>query len=192
MQFARGISREFSGLESIHVPASVEILREKCFSGLDHLSSLTFEPGSKLREIENFAFANCRSLKSISLPASLAVIAVQSLTRCSIERIVIDEANPHYFVSGDFLVAFDGMRLIRCFGHSESVIVGGNIESLGSLCFSECKSLVTISFESDSRLSIFGESAFSHCSALESICIPAQVGRISIYSVLIAALHWRK
>jgi hypothetical protein len=150
-----------------------------CFAGLTHLSSLTFESGSRLREIGDSAFADCHSLKSISLPASLAVVSGLSFAESSIERVVVDESNPHYFISGDFLVGFEGMILIRYFGHSESVIIERNIGSIGRSCFRECRSLESIVFESDSRLSILGECAFSECRSLKSICIPAQVERIS-------------
>jgi hypothetical protein len=162
-------------IESISVPASVEVLRQKCFAGLTHLSSLSFESGSKLRAIEKLAFENCRSLKSISLPSSLKLISGASFANSSIERIVIDESNSHYFVSGDFLVAFDGMTVIRYFGHSETVIIVRDIEALDEGSFSGCKSLVTVAFEEDSRLTRLGVSAFSQCSALKSICIPIQV-----------------
>jgi hypothetical protein len=160
------------------VPASVEVLRENCFVDLIHLSSLRFEPGSNLREIEDSVFSNCQSLKSISLPASLAAISGLSLAGSCIETVVVDELNPHYFVSGDFLVAFDGMTLIRYFGHSDNLMIGREIEALGEFCFSEFGSLVTVAFESDSRLTRFDRSAFSRCSALASICIPVQVQHI--------------
>jgi hypothetical protein len=104
---------------------------------------------------------------------------IHSFAGSLIETLVIDESNPHYFMSHAFLVAFEGMRLIRCFGHSQNVIIRRNIETLGEFCFSACKSLVGIAFEPDSRVTIFGECAFSECSALKSICIPAQVERIS-------------
>jgi hypothetical protein len=165
-------------VESISVPASLEVVPARCFAYLIHLSSLTFEPGSKLREIQDSAFANCTSLQSISLPASLAVISGASFAESHIKSVVIDESNPHYFVSGDFLLAFDGMKLIRYFGHSDSVTIGREIGAIGKSCFADSKSLVTVAFEENSRLTEFGETAFSDCSALSSICIPAQVEHI--------------
>jgi hypothetical protein len=57
-----------SSLESICVPASVEVLCHHCFSQIDGLSSVTFEPGSKLREIQDCVFSVCPSLKTLFLP----------------------------------------------------------------------------------------------------------------------------
>jgi hypothetical protein len=107
---------------------------------------------------------------------------MKSFVGSSFENVVIDESNPHYFVSGDFIVAFDGMRLIRYFGHSENVIICREIQAVGGYCFHQCNSVATVAFEPDSQLTIFGECAFSHCSALKSIRISAQVERISAYS----------
>jgi hypothetical protein len=178
MQFGKRTWFSSSSLESISVPASVEVLCARCFAGLDHLSSLTFEPGSKLRAIEGSVFSDCPSLESISLPPSLAVISGLLFAESSIERVIVDESNPHYFVSDDFLVAFEGMRLIRYFGHSETVTIGRDIEALGKFSFGGSRSLVTVAFEADSRLTGFDMSAFSSCSALTSICIPAEVDYI--------------
>jgi hypothetical protein len=119
------------------------------------------------------------SLKSISLPASLSVISGISFAGSWIETVLVDESNPHYFVSGDFLVAFDGMRLIRYFGHSETVSIDRSFEAIGRSCFADNRCLLTIAFEADSRLTQFGVCAFSQCSALTSICVPAQVEHIS-------------
>jgi hypothetical protein len=178
LEFGRKACSTCRSLESISVPASVEVLGEYCFAGLTHLSSLTFEPGSKLRAIEHFAFSSCFSLRSISLPASLAVINGLSFDDSAIEKVFIDESNPHYFVSGDFVVTFDGKTLIRYFGHSKNVIIGRDIETLGEGSFTRCKSVVRVAFEADSRLRQFGEYAFSECQALTSICIPAQTEHI--------------
>jgi hypothetical protein len=67
-------------LKSLCVPPSVECIASHCFSDWDEgafvtscclLESLTFEPRSKLREIEPFGLAGCFLLKTIvSLPRS--------------------------------------------------------------------------------------------------------------------------
>jgi hypothetical protein len=44
---------------------------------------------------------------------------------------------------------------------------------MGKLCFANCASLSTVTFESPSHLSSISESAFQSCSSLSSICIPS-------------------
>jgi hypothetical protein len=169
------------------------------------LESSTFESGSKLREIRGDAFLSCGLLESIFLPASLSAITASVFTRSSIEEVRVDDANPHYFVSGRFLIKVDGMTLIRCFGSGKdlkadclsdlglkqigryafsrcsalkSIFLPASIEILHKECFSRCSSLSQIIFESGSRLTQMGFQAFARCSSLTSICIPANVETI--------------
>jgi hypothetical protein len=168
----------FSGcdnLESIYIPASVKVIPSNCFADLHSLTSLIFEPGSKLTEIQDLAFSRCRSLKSISLPATLSVIDSMAFVGSCIEAVHVDEANPHYFVSGDFLVAFNGMTLIRYFGVNGNAVVVAEVESIADYCFGTCQSVTSVVFEKGSRLTHIGAFAFSCCGKLKSICIPAGV-----------------
>jgi hypothetical protein len=169
------------------------------------LKSLTFESGSKLREIQSSVFDHCASLKSIFLPASLSTLSWQAFLSSSIEEVIIDAANPHYFASGRFLVAVDGMRLIRSFGRGDdlnadslcklglrkicpnafsncsalkSICIPASIEIIGKECFENCSSLSQIIFQSGSRITRLGGEVFGRCSLLTSICIPANVKSI--------------
>jgi hypothetical protein len=60
-------------LKSICIPASVEIIGQKCFADCRCLSSFTFESESesRLTLIEASAFSRCVNLKSIVLPSSI-------------------------------------------------------------------------------------------------------------------------
>jgi hypothetical protein len=46
-----------TGLREIVIPASVEVLGEECFLGCTLLQSITFEQGSRLREVGRSAFS---------------------------------------------------------------------------------------------------------------------------------------
>jgi hypothetical protein len=65
-------------------------------------------------------------------------------------------------------------KLIRNFCESAEVEIPNNIEILGSRCFSSCKSLSSITFESNSRLTRIESKAFYE-SSLQSILIPMNV-----------------
>jgi hypothetical protein len=158
-----------STLESICVPASVEVLCSRCFAGLSNLSSLAFESGSQLREIEQLVFSRCRSLKSICLPASLSVVGSDSFVGSFIETVSVDEANPNS------LVAFKGMTIIRHFEQRENAIVRRDICILGKRRFMGLSFLVSVAFEDGSQLTQIQASAFMDCSRLQSICIPSRV-----------------
>jgi hypothetical protein len=70
-------------LLSICIPASVEILGEKCLSGCLSLSSLTFASASQLRLIDRCAVSSATSLTSVTLPASLEVLGESCFAQCS-------------------------------------------------------------------------------------------------------------
>jgi hypothetical protein len=193
-------------LESLSLPASLTVLSEHALGAMPLLKSLTFESGSNLREIQNCAFSRCESLKSIFLPASLSTLSADTFLSSSIEEVVIDAANPRYFVSGRFLIGVDGMKLIRYFGRAEdlgidclrdlglrqicqnafsycsalkSIFVPASIEVLGLFSFASCSSLRQVRVESGSKIPELGQGTFVGCSSLRSVDIPATVETIA-------------
>jgi hypothetical protein len=66
------------------------------------------------------------------------------------------------------------MALIWYFGRSEQVTIGRDVGSLGRGSFFQSR-LTSIAFEEGSVLTQIGDLAFSGCSSLKSICIPAGV-----------------
>jgi hypothetical protein len=198
-------SHAFSGciaLDSLCLPASLTVLSENALSEIPLLKSLTFEPRSKLTEIRGSAFSSCESLKSVSFPPSLSSITASAFLQSSVEEIRVDSATSNSFISGQFLIGVDGMRLIRYFGDREdlecgflcelglvqigllafsdcstlkSICIPASIEIISEHCFSECRSLSKVVFESGSRLRQMGPGLFTSCPALTSICVPARV-----------------
>jgi hypothetical protein len=71
-----------SSVRSICIPASVEILDDKCFSNCQSLSSLTFESDSHVTRIGKLAFKSCELLLSICIPASVEVLCTESFADC--------------------------------------------------------------------------------------------------------------
>jgi hypothetical protein len=87
----------------------VECIFKPAFVEPPQLSSLTFERGSKLKEIGEHAFSLCPLLKSLHLPSSVSVLDGLSFVGWSTENVTVDWNNAHFFSAGDFLVAFRGM-----------------------------------------------------------------------------------
>jgi hypothetical protein len=128
-----------------------------------------------LQAIEGFAFADCFSLKSICLPASLEEAEGQSFCDCGLTRISFEEGNKHFRIVGDFVVDFEGVRIVRYFGRDCEVRIPAGIKRLGIFCFAECDALLSIDFGPDSSVSLIYDGAFRECSKLSSICIPSSV-----------------
>jgi hypothetical protein len=155
-----------SSLESICLPASVEDLDNGSLADLSKLSTLTFESGSRLRIIWGQVFCRSPSLKSIFLPASVSRLNGFSFIKSSLEEIIVDEANPHYYVSGPFLIAFDGMKLIHYFGTAVNIVINAESESASESA---------IVLKDGAKWAAIDRWAFGENSTLKSICIPASV-----------------
>jgi hypothetical protein len=62
----------------------------------------------------------------------------------------------------------------------QSICIPATVETIGQNCFSNCTSLSSITFESDSRLNRIEMNAFRGCSSLQSIFIPASVQSLPV------------
>jgi hypothetical protein len=79
-----------SALTEIHIPASVEVICERCFFACRLLRSVTFAPGCQLSRLEKSAF-HLSGLTRIHIPASVEVISEQCFFKCySLRSITFD------------------------------------------------------------------------------------------------------
>jgi hypothetical protein len=151
-----------------HLPSNIAF----SFSPLE---SVTFEPGSKLREIESGGFCGCELLKEICIPASVTKLNAASFPRSRNGQIEIEHGNEHFAMSGDFLTTFDGHWIIRYCGTGSELAIGDEIETICEYCFAFSSSIVFVSFGPLSKLSSIEIRAFWMCSELKTISIPASV-----------------
>jgi hypothetical protein len=96
---------------------SIEFIGQRCFLNWNNnkftstVREVTCEAGSKLREIEDFAFAGCYLLDSICLPASVEVIHGAGFPEYASGEIASD--HPSLRVNGDFVVDSRAMCLLQ-------------------------------------------------------------------------------
>jgi hypothetical protein len=181
----RGIAPSTFGvstsLKSICFPACLESLPYRLFTAADRdgccpsvsLQTVTFESGSRLREICDFAFEGCDSLKSICVPASVARLSGASFARCGLRQISIESGSRFYRVSGDFVMDLKGVRIVRYFGCNLVITIPDCVEVLGRDSFLGCGSIRRVAFAPNSNLNRIERSAFGHCPHLTSIAIPS-------------------
>jgi hypothetical protein len=67
------------------------------------------------------------------------MIAPSALNNTGISHITVEEGNCHFRVSGDFLVAIEGISVIRYFGSASRVALAPRIEIVRACCFYDCK-----------------------------------------------------
>jgi hypothetical protein len=120
--------RAFShtAIESIDIPASVEVIGGKCFFRSNLLSRLTFERGSKLRQIGKMAFDQT-GLQEICIPSRYEIVTGWPLVGLSSVTL---ESRDIYHLQSQFLLSGD--VLIRYFGHGGDPIgIGKHVGIIG-------------------------------------------------------------
>jgi hypothetical protein len=165
--------RESESLKAICIPSNVETIATRCFYH-SKLSSVTFEPGSKLAVIEREAFAHCSQMTAFHIPSLLEQIDVSAFAWTCVYMISIDPSNSHFSFSAPFLLDFEGVSVIRHFGLSAEVTIPKQIQRLGSYCFQTRSVVERVIFDWNADVSVIGAMAFNS-SGLEHISIPSSV-----------------
>jgi hypothetical protein len=172
-----GLVRYFGKDSTVTIPRSIVALRRGCFTECFSLRTVLFEPGSGLVELGDFVFESCTNLESICLPASLENVHGSAFPFPKIKNFSVDSGNRCLRVIADFLVDVTRSRLIRYLGSGSELTLSRSVQIIGSFCFTFCSCLVSLTFESGSKLTRIGRIAFAGCS-IRSIVIPASVTTI--------------
>jgi hypothetical protein len=162
---------EKCAIKSIRIPSNVEVIGEECFVFCQCLCEVTFEPGSKLKEIVKCAFG-ATGVGTINIPAECESLTGLSLV--GLKSVSISEGNKFFILRDDFVMNVSESVFIRYFGGSERIAIQSCVESISDGCFYNCRSLSEITFESGCQLKKIGKSTFHHC-AIRSILIPSNV-----------------
>jgi hypothetical protein len=172
-------------LKSISIPPSVKAIHPFLFCDRVtyfapcSLETITFEKDSNLENIASHAFYGCYFLTSICLPASVTLLNGLSFVACGLRQMEIEAKNRWFHVKGNFLMTLDDIKMIRYVGSSSEVMIGDEIEEIGTGCFGDCDSISRVAFGSSSKVSLIETSAFEWCSKLQSISLPSSLKIIS-------------
>ena len=136
--------------------------------------------GYSVTSIGEYAFLECRSLTSITIPDSVTSIGDGAFLGCiSLTSITVDTGNK-YYSSDSYGVLFDKNKntLIQYpVGNTRTTYtIPDSVTSIGEGAFSYCRNLASITIP-DSVTSI-GDHAFDDCRNLTSITIPDSVTSI--------------
>ena len=174
-----------ASLISIDIPASVETIEAAAFKGCSSLATVTFENGSQLKTIGGGssyygAFSYCTALTSIEIPASVETIEAAAFKGCSsLATVTFENGSQLKTIGGgsSYYGAFSYCTALT------SIEIPASVETIEAAAFKGCSSLATVTFENGSQLKTIGGGssyygAFSYCTALTSIEIPASVETI--------------
>jgi hypothetical protein len=171
----------YTEMRTICIAASVEFLGRDCFPSFDSESSrprsvlqtVTFEAGSKLREIEPGAFLGCRSLRQLLIPASVEKMSGKSLPLARACQIEIESGNRHFAKQDDFVIDLTNHSALRYLGSELEVRIPEGIEKVDEGCFASVES-IRYSGSSNHR-SWFGSVSFGDWAHVRTITIPSSV-----------------
>ena len=140
--------------------------------------------------IGNSAFEQCASLISIDIPANVETIGTAVFWGCSsLTTVTFEKGSQLKTIGGgsSYYGAFSYCTALT------SIEIPASVETIGASAFKGCSKLATVTFEKESQLKIIGGGygysysgtfyyygAFSDCTALKSIEIPASVETIEV------------
>ena len=177
-----------ASLISIDIPANVETIGTAVFWGCSSLTTVTFEKGSQLKTIGGGssyygAFSYCTALTSIEIPASVETIGASAFKGCSkLATVTFEKESQLKTIGGGYSEPNYYGVFSDCTALT-SIEIPASVETIEAAAFKGCSSLATVTFENGSQLKTIGGGssyygAFSYCTALTSIEIPASVETI--------------
>ncbi|MDE6200322.1 MAG: leucine-rich repeat protein, partial [Clostridiales bacterium] len=167
-----------TNIAEITIPASLETLGNTAFYNTALLTEVTFEGGSKLKTIGESAFEGS-AITGVEIPASVTEIKKNAFAY-NTDFVSVE------FAEGSKLTtigenAFRGTALT-------SVLIPKSVTSIGYAAFYEMKNdadertLISVEFETGSKITSFSEWAFGNNSNLAQLTLPNSLTSISNYA----------
>ena len=179
---------DFSELEEIELPASLEYIGTSAFSFSQKLKKLTFSSSSKLELISHEAFANLSNLEKLTLPKSVKTLGSNLFKNTtSLKHVDVEEGNESFASIDGVLFSKDKTKLIYYPSqkNDESYKTPKETKELASYSFNKNSYLKRL--ELNDGLEKIGTFAFADAIKLEEISLPNSletIERLAFYGNL--------
>ena len=171
-----------AGIELIFGAGVTRIPDELCY-GTDVKLTVRFAAGSTCTEIGECAFQNCKKLTSIEIPASVTKLGKAAFSGClALEQIHFNATNMADGDGASYGVLVFDREASRTTADGLAVTVGANVKRIPAELFAGSP-VTAVTFAADSVCTEIGERAFSNCSKLTSIEIPASVTHLGQFAI---------
>lgn len=175
------------GLEEVYIHKDVEYIGLQAFEGCENLKKISFEEGSRLKEINDKAFYECKSLKNFVCPISVQKIGDAVLSGCNeIEYVKVPFAGNRRENDPKNVFALD--LFVRLFGGTADKDYNVIPQSLERIEVYDVKALHNGTFYGlknvkeiilPKSMEYMGAKMFYNCKSLESFIIPQGITTIS-------------
>ncbi|MCR4840646.1 MAG: leucine-rich repeat protein [Lachnospiraceae bacterium] len=153
-----------SSIQHITIPASVTTIGEFAFDNCRYLKSITIP--SNVTSIGKYAFCGCESLQSVTIPGSVRTIGEYAFYNCKSLKSVTIPSN----VTSIGNSAFYGCESLQ------SVTIPGNVKKIGTYAFAYCSGLQSV-FISNGITEICDD-LFYNCRSLEYVELPDSLSHL--------------
>lgn len=153
----------------IVIGKDVKKIAGEAFADNNMIRSVSFEKGSRLKSIGEYAFMGCRNLVKIDFPESLAEIGESAFRECdSLEEVSLPDA-----------VTVLPKNLFYWCESLKKVKLPARLKKISAHCFAYCRSLQNPDFPES--LTAIGSNAFCYCESLKEAKIPDSVKELESY-----------
>ena len=177
-------------LKHLTIPASVRVIEESAFEYCYNLETVVFlSDGNGTVTLGRRVFAGCTSLKTVKLTDRITEIPYEAFAYCKALTEITIPANVTAIGEGAFQycenlasVTFnDGLQTIEynafyeCYDLME-VVLPESVTDIGDSAFSSCGSLTSVTM--GHNVKTIGAAAFNSCRELTDISIPESVTKV--------------
>ena len=162
-----------TNIKNVVIPSSVKTIGVSAFSGCTALETVTFETDAKgesaLNSLGKSAFSNNKALKAIDLSATkLEILNDSTFSGCSaLASVTLKEGLTRIGTgTSSYSGAFQDCKALK------EITIPASVQDFGTGTFTDCKSLVTVTFAKGSQVTTLGSNTFYGCASLKTVVLP--------------------